>query len=208
MSENTSPGDLANEAALIARAQAGDEAAVETLLAAHQDRVFRTALSLSGGDEEAAREIAQDVLISAYRHLAQFRGESRFSTWLYRMTVNFSKNRHVAEGRRARRFTSLDSLGPARNDEAPRPYDAPDTQPSPRTLAAGRQLLQLLFERLHLLPEEFHAVLHLRYVEDRPYEEIADLLAIPLGTVKSRINRGRRELRKLAADLLEEDGDG
>lgn len=193
------------ESELIDRAQNGDEAAMDILLKTHQDRVFRTALGLVGGDEEAALEIAQDVLISAFRHLHQFRGASKLSTWLYRMTVNFAKNRAVSRGRRSARFVSLSN--PISSDSQERVQrDVPEDKPLPRDEAAGRETIEILRDRIAELPEEFRAALMLRYFEDLSYEEIAEALEVPIGTVKSRINRGRAELRKSMADILEEGG--
>ncbi|MEO8376890.1 MAG: sigma-70 family RNA polymerase sigma factor [Candidatus Sumerlaeota bacterium] len=196
------PGQLPpeQEKTLIQQARGGDAAAMEALLSAHQDRVFRTALGLLGGNQEAALEVSQEVLVSVFRHLEQFRGESRFTTWLYRMTVNFAKNRSVAEGRRASRFVSLDTT-PEQDDEA-RPREYAVARPSPREEAAGGEMMAIMMSRIDELAEEFRAVLILRYMEDRSYEEISEVLGVPLGTIKSRINRGRSELRRLMADVL------
>ncbi|HMX61832.1 MAG TPA: sigma-70 family RNA polymerase sigma factor [Candidatus Sumerlaeota bacterium] len=196
------PGQLPpdQEKTLIQRARSGDAGAMDALLSAHQDRVFRTALGLLGGDQEAALETAQEVLVSVFRHLDQFRGDSRFSTWLYRMTVNFAKNRSIAEGRRAARFVSIDNF--ASDEEEARPREFALERPSPRAQAAGGEMMAIMMSRIDELPEEFRAVLVLRYMEDRSYEEISDALGVPLGTIKSRINRGRSELRKLMADVM------
>jgi RNA polymerase sigma-70 factor (ECF subfamily) len=194
--------DRAAERALIERARAGDSTALEALLSAHQDRVFRTALGLCRGSEEAALEVVQDVLISACRHLDSFRGDSAFSTWLYRMTVNFARNRVVAEGRRAARVVSLDT-SPRRtsSDEMRRPQ-AVELRAGPAEQVARAELIAVLHDRMGQLAPEFREVLVLRFIEDRDYDDIAATLEIPLGTVKSRINRGRRELRRLMADVL------
>lgn len=200
MSDLTWRDDPEAERLLVERAQQGDYLALEELLSAHQDRVFRTALGIVGGNEEAAQEVAQEVLISAFRHIQQFRGASKFSTWLYRMTVNFAKNRAVAYGRRKARFVSLDAPAPGDEEHAPRDHRA--EQVSPREAAHGAELMELLHENLGKLTEEYRTVLVLRFIEDVSYEEIATLLAIPVGTVKSRINRARRELRLLMKDHL------
>lgn len=205
MSISGGQGDAVSEQVLIEKARAGDGVALESLLEMHQDRVFRTALGLVGGDEEAALEVAQEVLTSAWKHFAQFRGASKFSTWLYRMTVNFSKNRAIAQGRRAARFVSMETTVDHADPEAPQ-RDFADAAQSPRDQLAGQEMLQIVFARIGQLPEDFRTVMVLRYMEDRSYEEIADLLELPLGTVKSRINRGRTELRRLMGDLLAGEG--
>lgn len=196
------------EQQLIERARAGDSEAMERLLTAHQDRVYRTALSLLGGDTEAAFEIAQNVLISASRNLHQFRGNSRLSTWLYRMTINFRHNYQAAQRRQRDRFVSLDgSLAPGMPDEGQGLHERlRSTRPDPREVATVAELKEQVAEQLALLAPEFREPLHLRYVEDLGYEEIASILEIPNGTVKSRINRGRAELRKRLAHVRAEGG--
>lgn len=204
------PVDDAHQHALLQRARSGDMAAMDALLSSHQDRIFRTALGLLGGDEETAAEVAQQVLISAFRHLHQFRGQSRFSTWLYRMTVNFIKNHHTAENRRRARFVPLEPPGGQSDEAAPRSVAdrAASEAPSPHEQASQRQMEALVFQKIEELPEEFRAVLVLRYVEDASYEEIAEALDVPLGTVKSRVNRGRAELRRLMAPYRDASGGG
>jgi len=184
-------------------ARAGDRRALERLLSGCQDRVYRTALGYLGGNEEAAMEVAQDVLISVARNLGQFRGESRFTTWLYRMTMNYAKNHQVASNRRSARFVSLTPASTTESgDEQERPRDLHAGGISAREAAAQAESVSILHARLQQLPEEFRSVLMLRFIEDQSYEEIAEALAVPVGTVKSRINRGRGELRRLMADVL------
>lgn len=190
------------EAALVTRAKAGDRPAMEQLLRAHQDRVYRTALRWMGGREDDARELAQEVLITAFRKLGSFRGDSRLATWLYRMTGNLAKNRFVATNRDRARFVPLDPSDPADDDTPGR--DFADHHAGVRDQVAGAESLELLHKRLDQLDPEFREVIILRYFEDLSYEEIAEATGAALGTVKSRINRARAELRRLMADVLEE----
>lgn len=195
--------DPANEADLIRRAQGGEEAAMEALLSNHQDRVFRTALMRLGGDDDAAADVTQQVLISAFRNIRTFRGESKFSTWLHRMTVNFATNAQVSAGRRTARFVSLDA--PRESESGDEVMVAPiGPGPSPREQASGGEVMALLLRRLEEVPVEFRAALKHRYLEDMSYEEISEILQLPLGTIKSRINRGRAELRRLMSDVFPE----
>jgi RNA polymerase sigma-70 factor (ECF subfamily) len=192
---------LETEQQLVRQAQSGDESALEALLSAHQDIVYRTALRFLGGREEAAFELAQEVLISAFRHIKRFRGESRFSTWLYRITSNLAKNRFVVENRERARFTSLEA--PRSNEsgeDAPR--DWADGQRDVRAVASDREKVALLVQRLEDLEPEWREVLVLRFFEDMSYEEIAEALVVPVGTVKSRLNRARRALREAMGDVL------
>jgi RNA polymerase sigma-70 factor (ECF subfamily) len=191
------------EEQLIRQAQKGDESALEALLSAHQDLVYRTALRFLGGREEAAFELAQEVLVSAFRHISRFRGESRFSTWLYRITANLAKNRFVVENRERARFTSLEA--PRSNDSGEdQPRDWADDQQDVRSAAAGREKVAILLQRLETLEPEWREVLVLRFFEDLSYEEIAEVLRVPVGTVKSRLNRARRALREAMGDVLQE----
>jgi RNA polymerase sigma-70 factor (ECF subfamily) len=176
---------------------------MEQLLVMHQDRIYRTALGYLGGDGEAAEEVAQDVLISLSRNLGNFRGESRLTTWLYRMTVNFAKNFLVSRGRRNARFVSLDPVSDEEGRNLSPAQTAADEAPDPRRATADREALAILHSRMEQLSDEFRTVMILRFVEDRSYEEISEITSVPIGTVKSRINRGRAELRRLMADVLE-----
>lgn len=190
------------ERGLVERAQAGDEKALEAILASYQDLVYRTALRFTAGREDEAFELAQEVLISVYRHIGKFRAESRLSTWMYRITSNLAKNRYVVENRERERYTSLEA--PMPGDEDAKPREWADTGISPRSRAEGREELAILHERLGDLEPEWREVIVLRYFEELSYEEIAAVLEVPLGTVKSRINRARRLLREAMEDVFEE----
>lgn len=196
--------EVARERVLVERAQSGDQQALEELLAMNQDFAYRSALRFTNGREEAAFELAQEVLISAFRHIAKFRGESRFSTWLYRMTANFAKNRWVVENRERSRYVSMEA--PRADDESERAHDWADDAVDQRTLAADREALALLREKMADLEPEWREVLELRFFEDMSYEEIADALEVPLGTVKSRINRARAALRAAMKQTLDVPG--
>lgn len=205
---DTSP-EVVRERALVESAQRGDQQALEELLAMNQDFTYRSALRFTNGREEAAYELAQEVLISAFRHIGKFRGESRFSTWLYRMTANFAKNRWVVENRERSRYVSLEA--PSNDDEDQRAHDWADEAVDQRTLAADREALALLREKMADLEPEWREVLELRFFEDMSYEEIAESLEVPLGTVKSRINRARAALRtamKGTREVAESEGEG
>lgn len=180
------------EIELITRAQSGDETALETLLGLHQDRVYRTALKFMNGREEEAFELAQEVLISAFRHIATFKKQSKFSTWLYRITSNLAKNRYVVENREKSRYASLDGM---LEDDDDRPRQWADQGISPREAASGKEQLSNLHECLNSIDPEWKEILVLRFLEDQSYEEMSEILGIPIGTVKSRLNRARRALR-------------
>lgn len=195
--------DPAREADLVQRAQDGDQTALEELLSAHQDRVYRTALRFLGGREEESFELAQEVLVSAFRHIKKFRGTSRFSTWLYRITANLAKNRFVVENREKARYTSLDAPHAGDEDERPRQWEDAGAR-DPRDAAADNELMETLHERIEELDVEWREVVVLRFFEQLSYEEIGETLDLPIGTVKSRINRARKMLRESMKDVLKE----
>jgi len=188
-------GPLAgDDAPLIAAAQAGDLDAFDSLVRHHQDRVYNHAWRLLGDYDEAS-DLAQEVFIRVFRKLHLYRGEAAFSTWLYRVTSNLAKNRWKQMERQGRnRTVSLDQPLP-HADEDDRPLEQPDSAPSPRQEAEGREELGLLDRELQHLSSEHREILLLRFVENLSYEEIAEVLDANLGTVKSRICRARQELR-------------
>lgn len=168
---------------LVERSRAGDHAAFTELVRRHESRVYGLCLRILG-DPDDARDAAQDTFLTLYRKLAQFRGDARFTTWLHRIGVNCCYDAL----RRSRRQPMLRVV----DDDA-----APETGPPvddhadavAGTLDAASALAQL--------PEEYRVVLVLADVQDLPYEEISKVLDVPVGTVKSRVHRGRIALAKI-----------
>ena len=174
------------EQELIQAARQGDEVAFEALVRAYEKKVYCLALRMCGSGDDAF-EIAQDAFLSAWRGLGSFRGESSFSTWLYRLTSNAA----VDFLRRRRRQGESLSL-----DDEDSYYEAPDPAPGPQQRAESRELRQALAQGLAALSPEHRQVLLLRELQGLSYEEIAAALALDLDTVKSRIARARDRLRK------------
>lgn len=188
------------EAALIERCKAGDSIAFDELISYHQDRVLNTAFRLMGNYDEAL-DLTQEVFLNCFRKISNFKGDSALSTWLYRITVNTAKNRwKYQQSRGLNRMTSIDAPLDADDEERVKQY--PDVQPTPRKVASDRESMAYLEEHLEKLNGEHKEVLVLRYIEERSYEEIAEMLGLSLGTVKSRIHRARNELRELMAEYL------
>jgi len=189
-----------DEASLVARCKAGDRLAFDELIATHQERVFNIAYRLLGNYDEAL-DLTQEVFLNCFRKIGTFKGDSSLSTWLYRITVNMVKNRwKYQQSRGLDKAQSLDN--PENVEEGqPKPEFA-SAQPSPSEIASHHEFAARIEEHLQQLPEEFREVLVLRYLEDLSYEEIAGILRVSLGTVKSRIHRARNELRKLMKDYL------
>lgn len=172
----------------LARAAAGgDEAAFEELVRLHEKKVYNLAFRMCGNPEDAA-DAAQEAFLAAWRGLPGFRGEAGFSTWLYRLTSNAAIDR-LRRTRRQRAEASLD-------DEALR-LDAVDGAPSPQARAEGEELREAVLSGLAQLSDDHRQALTLRELQELSYEEIAAVLEVDLGTVKSRISRARGALRKI-----------
>lgn len=182
------------DAALVTRLKKGDRAAYEELISAYQGIVYGLAYRLLG-DPEEARDVAQETFLKAYRHIGTFRGECGIKTWLYRLTVNQASNHRRWWHRRKRRETiSLDA--PAGESSASVGDRIACGRRSPEQFALGRERQRLLMEALESLKHDYRVAVVLRDIEELSYEEIAETLGVPVGTVKSRIARGRDELRK------------
>lgn len=167
---------------LVRRFQDGSSEAFEKLVQRHSARVYNLCLRILGDVEEAA-DASQDTFLAALRKLHTFRGDAAFTTWLHRVAVNACYD----SLRRKRRRPFL-QLAPEEGDERPEPsLPAPDH-------AEGVVLSVDVANALMEVPEEFRVVLVLADVQDLPYEEIATVLEIPVGTVKSRVFRGRAAL--------------
>lgn len=176
-----------DERALIDAAIAGDRSAMDTLLRTHYDRIFAVCRRITGSDADAA-DAAQEALIAVVRSLAKFDGRSSFGTWVYRIATNAS----LDELRRRRRRPAA-----ADPSDLPADHDAHLADPDS---ARGTDLVvdrMTLDEALRQVPEEFRVPLVMRDVGDLDYAEIAATLDIPVGTVKSRIARGRAALAQI-----------
>ena len=175
------------EQQLLQAARRGREDAFEELVRLYEKRVYHLALRMCGNAEDAY-EIAQEAFLSVWKGLRFFRGESSFSTWLYRLTSNAA----IDFLRRPRR---QGADGPSLDDEDTF-VGVADPSPSPHQQAETLELRQALVQGLNTLSPEHRQVLLLRELQGLSYEEIAACLELDLGTVKSRIARAREKLRK------------
>lgn len=177
----------------LARAAAkGDIDAFETLLGLYQNKVYGLALRMCGSEEDAW-DVAQEAFLAVWRALPGFRGESGFSTWLYRLTANAAIDCLRREKKRR---------GELSIEGGELPLSLPDAGPSPQEAAEGGELRAAVNAALARLTDQHRTVLILRELQELSYEEIAGALSLDLGTVKSRISRARKALRK----ILLEDG--
>ena len=173
-------------------ARRGDQEAFAQLVHLYEKRVYALTLRMCKNLADA-EEAAQEAFLAAWQGLAFFRGESSFSTWLYRLASNACVDLLRREGRHR------SAAGPSLNDEEAA-MDVADDAPSPHALAERAELRQQIEAGLSALPEEYRQVLILREMHQQTYDEIAEILSLDLGTVKSRINRGRKRLRKILLD--------
>jgi RNA polymerase sigma-70 factor (ECF subfamily) len=184
------------DAELVRRFNGGDEGAFCEIVERHRDKMFSIALGHIGNRADA-EEIAQDTIIHAYRGLARFRGDSSLATWLYRITFNLSRNRHGYFFRRHRHETdSLDCVFGADEKGTLADLIASDA-PDPAMEAGNKEFSADVARCLEKLSESQSEILSLRNLRNHTYEEIAAILGIGLGTVKSRIARARKNLRRL-----------
>src|SRR5688572_7394908 len=168
---------------LVARARAGDLDAFGALVNRHQHRLvnFVRLMTSSAQDRDAAEDVAQEAFLRAYRALGQFRGQSTFRTWLYQIATNVART-HSAKRR---------DRNEAQEPESPQGRERPSEENIERRVIAHDQLRRALQE----LPDDWREALVLRDIEGLEYKEIAEMLKIPMGTVESRIFRGRQRLK-------------
>lgn len=182
---------MPDERETVARAQSGDRVAFNQLVVRHQDSIYTLCYRLTGNAEDAA-DATQEAFLSAFKHIADYRGGA-FAGWLLRIASNECHDLH--RYRKRRPASSLDAPPEAGNEEDSPSRDVPDKAPGPEGAALRGELSALVQEGLLQLPDDqrLAVVLCDQYAFD--YQAIADLTDAELGTVKSRINRGRRKMR-------------
>jgi RNA polymerase sigma-70 factor (ECF subfamily) len=181
-----------DDAALVSRAAAGDAEAFRGLVELHQGRIVAFLCRLCGCPEQAM-DLAQETFLSAFRHLGSFRHESRFSTWLHSIALNHARG----AGRRRRPVASLDAVTA---DGSRMLAEPAATVPSVSARLEHADLSQRLGEALDKLDARYRDVVVMADMHDATYEEIAATLEIPIGTVRSRLHRGRLELRSILVE--------
>ena len=182
-------GDREVDQELVARAQRGDKKAFELLVVKYQRKLARL-LSRFIRDASEVEDVTQEAFIKAYRALPSFRGDSAFYTWLYRIGINTAKNYLVSLGRRAPTVTGVDSEEAEGIEEGDQLRDLN----TPENQLMSRQLADTVNQALQELPEELRTAITLREIDGMSYEEIAQIMSCPIGTVRSRIFRAREAI--------------
>ncbi len=190
-------GERQIDQVLVERAQAGDKHAFELLVSKYQRKLGRL-LSRFIRDSAEVEDVTQEAFIKAYRALPTFRGDSAFYTWLYRIGINTAKNFLVSQGRRAPTVTKLD----AEESEGFEDADALHDLNTPETAMLTQEIGQTVNSAMAALPEELRVALTLREIEGLSYEEIAQAMNCPIGTVRSRIFRAREAVAEKLRPLL------
>jgi RNA polymerase sigma-70 factor (ECF subfamily) len=183
---------------LVERVQRGDKRAFDLLVAKYQRKLFRL-LSRLIRDPAEIEDVAQEAFIKAYRALPNFRGESAFYTWLYRIAINTAKNYLVAQGRRAPTQTETE-IEDAENFED---GEALRTEDTPERMLLSKQVAEAVNRAIERLPEDLRTAIVLRELEGLSYEEIAVSMNCPIGTVRSRIFRARDAVAEELRPILE-----
>jgi RNA polymerase sigma-70 factor (ECF subfamily) len=182
---------------LVERVQRGDKKAFELLVIKYQRKLMRLVSRLVR-DQAEAEDVVQEAFIKAYRALPQFRGESAFYTWLYRIGINTAKNYLVTQGRRAPTSTETNAEEAETFDDAEQLRDIN----TPESMLATKQIASTVNIAMESLPEELRVAISLREIEGLSYDEIAEAMGCPIGTVRSRIFRAREAIAEKLRPLL------
>lgn len=177
---------------LVERARAGERAAFDLLVARYQSRLLRLVLRLLR-DQAEAEDVVQETFLKAYRALPRFRGEAAFYTWLYRIALNGARNAVL----RRRQRGAPQGVTPA---QLPAPVGEIGT---PESMLLSKQVMQTIDAAMEALPLELRTAIVLREIEGLSYEEIAQIMECPLGTVRSRIFRAREAIARRLRPLLD-----
>lgn len=183
---------------LVKRVQEGDKKAFDMLVIKYQQRIMNL-ISRFVRDQHEVQDISQEAFIKAYRALPNFRGDSAFYTWLYRIAINTAKNFLVSQGRRPP-GSDIDSADAEQYDGG----DALRDSGSPERLMFRDEVKEMIFKTIDDLPEDLRTAIMLREIDGLSYEEIAESMDCPVGTVRSRIFRARDAIDQKIRPLLEQ----
>jgi RNA polymerase sigma-70 factor (ECF subfamily) len=183
---------------LVERAQRGDKRAFELLVEKYQRKLARL-LSRFIRDPAEVEDVTQEAFIKAYRALPAFRGDSAFYTWLYRIGINTAKNYLMAMGRRAPTSTEVEAEEAEGFEEGEQLRDIN----TPESVLLSNEIAETVNSTIEQLPEELRTAIQLREIEGMSYEDIAQVMNCPIGTVRSRIFRAREAIAEQLRPLLD-----
>ncbi len=187
---------------LVKEVQANKKPAFNKLVLKYQDRIFNLCFRMLG-DYDEANDCAQETFIKAYNHIKSFKFQSGFSTWLYRIAVNTCKNNISSLSFRMKQRTiSLDNPGHSNDDDEPRNIEIRDDSSNPAKAYEKKETEMIIQQAIETLPAKQRALVVLRDIEGRTYEEIGEITGLKQGTVKSKLSRARQELRDLLKGAL------
>lgn len=182
---------------LVRRVQSGDLRAFDLLVLKYQHKILNL-IARYIHEPSTAQDVAQEAFIKAYRGLANFRGESAFYTWLYRIAINTAKNHLVAESRRSPEFeVKAEDAERLDGESGLKEYATPEGE------LLSEEIRQRVFNAIDALPEDLKTAITLRELEGMSYEEIAQVMGCPIGTVRSRIFRARESIDRSLRPLLD-----
>lgn len=185
------------DAELVRRVQNGDMRAFDLLVHKYQHKILNL-IARYVHEPAAAQDVAQEAFIKAYRGLGNFRGESAFYTWLYRIAINTAKNHLVAESRRSPEFEiNAEDAERLDGESGLKEYATPEGE------LLSEEIRQRVFNAIEALPEDLKTAITLRELEGMSYEEIAQVMGCPIGTVRSRIFRARESIDRSLRPLLD-----
>ena len=185
-----------NEDFLIKKAKKGDSAAFSALMEQHFAMIYNLALRMSGNPDDAS-DLTQEVMIKLFKNIGAFEGKSKFSTWVYRVAANTC----LDELRKIKRKKTVSLDAEYETEDGSVGYEAEDTAPTPDVSAERSELKTIVAKAVSRLGEEYRTAVILRDINGLSYTEIAEVIGCSVGTVKSRISRGRANLK----EILEKD---
>ena len=190
------------EQLLVDRCRQGDRDSFAQLMKLHEKQIYNFTYRMLGSEEEA-EDLTQDIFVAAFRGIRRFRGEAKFSTWLYRIALNQTRNRIKYLSRR--NFFAKQSRRAQYREESPweNPEFLADSAPTPEQLTLTKRMAAQVQECLDQIPPQARQILLLRDVQGFSYEELSEMLSLNPGTVKSRLHRARSALQKCLGDKLE-----
>ncbi|MBA3057890.1 MAG: RNA polymerase sigma factor RpoE [Gammaproteobacteria bacterium] len=194
-------GGTDSDLMLVERAVAGDQGAYELLVIKYQRRIQRL-IGRMVRDVDLVEDIAQETFIRAYQALHQFRGDAQFYTWLYRIAVNTAK-KFLMELKRDPTVSENAFKSDDEGDETSWAGNEPTTNETPESVLAAKEIAIVVDTALADLPEDLRQALTLREIEGLSYEEISEVMACPVGTVRSRIFRAREAISNIVKPMLE-----